>query len=82
MQEAEVLSKITGIFREVLELPNVVLTPQTVAADVKGWDSISHIDIVVRVEKEFAIKFTLREIQNLSKLGDLVELIIRKSDAV
>lgn len=82
MQESEVLEKITEIFREVLELPNLILTPQTVAADVEGWDSISHIDIIVRVEKEFAVKFTLREIQKLSRLGDLIELIIKKANAV
>lgn len=82
MTEAAVLLRLNAIFKSVLGLPELSLAPTTVASDVKGWDSISHIDIIVRIEREFGIKFTLREIQSFANVGDLLHLVVKKTNAV
>ena len=53
----------------------IVVTPQLAAKDVDGWDSLTHIRLILSVEKAFKIKFTTSEIGNLENVGDLVALI-------
>jgi acyl carrier protein len=49
------------------------------AADVEGWDSLSHINLIVAVEKEFKIKLTTADIRALTTVGDFIALIARKA---
>jgi len=69
---------LTGIFRETLDRDDLVLTETTTAKDVEGWDSITHVLIVVAVEKKFRVKFTAGEIQQLQNVGELAALVRRK----
>ena len=70
------------IFREELELDDLVLTDETTADDVEEWDSLSHVQLVVALEKGFGIKFTSREILSWDNVGDLVDCIACKMDDV
>ena len=69
---------LTAIFRETLDNDGLILTETTTAKDVEGWDSITHVLIVVAVEKKFRVKFTAGEIQQLQNVGDLAALVRRK----
>ena len=73
-----VWNDLTAIFRDSLDNELLTLTETTTANDVEGWDSITHVLIVVAVEKKFRVKFTAGEIQKLDNLGDLVALIRSK----
>jgi len=54
---------------------SIQLTPETSAKDVDGWDSLSHIRLILTVERAFKIKFSTSEIGSMKNVGDLVELI-------
>jgi acyl carrier protein len=73
-----VWNDLTAIFRESLDNDSLTLAENTTTKDVEGWDSITHVLIVVAVEKKFRVKFTAGEIQQLKNVGDLVALIRRK----
>lgn len=75
MERNEILKRVEEIFREELELNDLVLTDETTADDVEEWDSLSHIQLVVALEKAFDIKFTSREILSWANIGDLVDCI-------
>jgi acyl carrier protein len=79
MDQASILEKLTGIFREVFDEPDLVLQPSTTADDVPGWDSMNHITIVVEAERQFGIKFRTSEIEELRNVGDFVSLIASKA---
>jgi acyl carrier protein len=76
-----ILSELTAILREVLDDPELVLTAETSAADIPGWDSMAHIALVVEVECRFGIRFQAAEIEALRQVGDLVALIETKCAA-
>lgn len=76
-----ILSELTAILREVLDDPELVLTAETSAADIPGWDSMAHIALVVEVECRFGIRFQAAEIEALRQVGDLVALIEAKCAA-
>ena len=49
------------------------------AADVEAWDSLTHIDLIVQVEREFAIKLSTAEVRGLKNVGDFLALIVQKA---
>ena len=78
MERDDILKKVEEIFREELEVDDLVLTDETTADDVEEWDSLSHVQLVVALEKGFGIKFTSREILSWDNVGDLVDCIASK----
>ena len=62
MERNDILARVQEVFRDELELDDLVLNEETTADDVEEWDSLSHIQLVVAIEKAFGIKFTSREI--------------------
>jgi acyl carrier protein len=70
---------LTAIFRRSLDEDGLMLKEETTAADVPGWDSITHVLIIVAVEKHFKVKFTAGEIQRLQNVGQLAALIRSKA---
>jgi acyl carrier protein len=78
MQTAEIYQKLTELFRELFADDAIVLTPQTTADDIEGWDSFNHISVIVAVETRFGVKMTTNEIERLADVGAMVAAIERK----
>lgn len=78
MINPEILQKITAIMREVLELPDLVVTSETSAADVDEWDSMTHIQLIGAIESHYKVRFALGELQALKNVGDMIGLIEKK----
>jgi acyl carrier protein len=71
-------AKIQEVFRDVFDDEDLLVEMSTTAEDVEDWDSLSHINLVVALEKEFDVKFDLAELQKLENVGGLYELINAK----
>ena len=72
MIKEELLQQIQEIFRDVLDDEEIVLTESATAEDVEGWDSLTHIQLIVAIEKRFKIKFTWKNV------GELVDCLAAK----
>ena len=75
MNEAEIYEKLTPIFRDVFDDDDLKLRPDMTADDVPDWDSMSHIRLVLTVERQFQKKFPASRVSQLKNVGDLVSLI-------
>lgn len=69
------LEKITPIFRSIFDQPALQISEETNAANVSGWDSYAHINLIVALENEFDIKFSTRELGEMKCVGDLLRLL-------
>ena len=78
MERKEIFSKLNEIFIDVLDLDECNLTDETSANDIEEWDSLSHIQLIVAIEKRFGIKFTSLEIMKWRNVGELVDSILSK----
>ena len=78
MNKTEILERLTIIFRETLENNLISLNEDTVSDDIEGWDSLTHIQLVVTIENDFGIRFSSKEIQSWENVGALVDNILLK----
>lgn len=75
MEKAEILKKIKDVFIDVLDNKEILLTETTTANDVEEWDSLTNIQIIVEMEKQFKVRFTAKEMQNWKNVGEIINCI-------
>jgi acyl carrier protein len=78
MHSQEIYARLTRIFSDLFDDPEIVLSPTLTAKHVDGWDSLNHVRLVLSVQKTFGVKFSAAEIGNLSNVGEFVQLIEAK----
>ena len=78
MERKDIYERIENIFREILDDEDIVLSDTTVADDIDGWDSLTHVQLVVAIEKELGVRFTSREILSWKNVGQMVDTIQNK----
>lgn len=79
MERQEIFEKLNEIFEDVLDLGETpTLMDYTTTDDIEEWDSLSHIQLVVTIEKSFNIKFNSSEILSWKNVGEMVDTIIEK----
>ncbi len=78
MTEAEISAGFTEIVRESLDDDSIELRPETTAAEVKGWDSVAMVAIIVAVEQRFDVRLRSKEIDKVACVGDMITLIHSK----
>ena len=62
----------------VLRLDDWEIVDTTTVDKVPGWDSLSHINVVLAVEKRFGVRFKGAEVLRLKNVGDLQRLVDSK----
>ena len=78
MEVKEILQQVNDIFIKELDNTAIKINEHTTANDVEEWDSLTHIQLIVGVEKQFKIKFTSAEIHNFKNVGDMCYAIQSK----
>jgi len=72
------IEKLTTVFRVVFDNDEINLQPEMTANDVDCWDSLSHVNLILAVEKGFGIRFTRKEIMSFKNVGELLRCIDSK----
>ena len=70
----EALDLITSVVREVLDNDEIILSPSSTPADVEGWDSVAHVNIVISLERKLRRTFTTEQIESLQSVADLIRV--------
>ena len=78
MERTEVISKLSAIFRKVFNNDLLILTNALTANDVDHWDSLSHMLLISEIESTFSIKFKLKDLNKMRKVGDMIDIIMSK----
>jgi len=73
------METLNAIFREVFDDPALLIKAEFTADDVAGWDSLSHVNLILAVETRFKVRFTQKELLTLRNIGDLAAAIDKKA---
>jgi len=79
MPREEIYARLKDVFQDVFDR-EVPLADETTAADVEGWDSLTHITLIGTVEDEFDVKFPMKDVVHMKNLGEMVTLIQNLSE--
>lgn len=71
----DTLSRLRQVFANVFEQPELQIAESTSAKDIAAWDSLTHVGLMVQVESTFGVRFTSRQLAQISTVGDLVKAI-------
>jgi len=74
MTQSEILSGLENVIQDMFGGSGAI-TPATTAADVEGWDSLSHLLLIAAVEKHFRIRLPRENLFDLDNVGELAALI-------
>jgi acyl carrier protein len=80
MERNAIIEKLRLIFREIFSNPSLVLTDKMTANDVENWNSLTHMLMIAEVEKQFGIKFKLKDLNKIKQVADLISIIENKSE--
>ncbi|OFX67889.1 MAG: acyl carrier protein [Bacteroidetes bacterium GWE2_29_8] len=78
MEQIDIINKLNNIFREVMDNEDIVITPESSANDIEEWDSLTHVQLIIAIEKSFNIRFKSSEIRNWKNVGEMIEAIQNK----
>ena len=68
------------IFHEVFDDDEIILREDMTADEVDGWDSLSHVNLIVAIESKLKIKFSQKELLTFRSVGDLMRATAEKAD--
>jgi acyl carrier protein len=72
--------RLEAIFRDVFEDDELQIYAEMSAKDIDDWDSLTHIQLILEIEKAFKVKFTIEEITKTKNVGEFIELLKSKID--
>ena len=78
MTTEEIIQQLTPLFRNILDNDDLVITYKTTASDIEEWDSLTHIQLIVAIEKHFKIRFKSGEITGFKNVGEMCDAIALK----
>lgn len=67
--------KLQEIFRDIFDDEELVITEEMTATDIEDWDSLAQINLIIAIEKEFKVRFSLEEVSKLKNIGEMLDLI-------
>ena len=77
MTHDDTWNSLQQIIRDTFEDPTIEVRRETTAADVPGWDSVAHVQLVIAVEERFGIRLTTGEAAGLANVGELTDYVER-----
>jgi acyl carrier protein len=79
MNSNEIRPRLDAIFKFIFDDSSIEIAEATTATDIPQWDSLTHINLILAIEKTFSIRFSTREVRSLKSVGDLMSLIQSKT---
>ena len=74
----ELHDRLEEVFRQVFDNDALALRDEMKAADIEGWDSVAHINLMFGIEQAFGIRFKGNELADMNNIGELKQFVAGK----
>ncbi|NLJ15773.1 MAG: acyl carrier protein [Clostridiales bacterium] len=78
----DIYERLNKVFRKVFDDKSIVVNASTTANDIEDWDSLEHINLIAAVEREFKVKFNMKQVSGMKNVGEMVEIIQKNGKRV
>lgn len=79
------MEKLTTLIARVLNVDENILNDNSSPETISEWDSLNGILLVIELEKNFNVKFTMDEVVAVQKVSDIKDALRKhnvKEDAI
>lgn len=80
VKQKMIKEKLQSIFREIFDLPDLIISEDMDTNDIEDWDSLSQVLLVEEVQKEFQIEISMDDIFMIHTIGDFIAVIKKYVD--
>lgn len=80
MDRREALAGIIDAIADHFFISPELVTEKTTASDIDGWDSLSHVTLILEIERRFNIRLPVRRTTEANNVGQLVEVLMEFGD--
>ena len=77
MDKNQIMTSIEEIFQDIFDDDDLKLKASDTPNEIKEWDSLTNVNIIVSLESEFGVKFNLDQISSIKSVGDMVSIIYK-----
>ncbi len=78
MGQQNINERLNEVFRNVFDDDDIVVDRETTADDIEDWDSLEHIRLIGAVEREFGVKFSMKEVSAMKNVGEMMDIIAER----
>lgn len=82
MNSVEIMKKLEKVFRNVFDDEGITISRDTTAYDIEEWDSLEHINLIIAIEQEFGVHFSLEETTKLKSVGEIADSLEKEKSEV
>ncbi len=75
----QTIDTLTDIFRDVFDEPDLSISPDTSTDDIKDWDSVAQVNLVLTIESVFGVRLTMEEATEINAVAGFIDAIERHS---
>jgi acyl carrier protein len=66
---------VRRVAADVFGLPEAEVTPESSPSTIVTWDSVQHLSLVLALEEEFGVQFDPEDIEQMTTIGAIVDVI-------
>jgi acyl carrier protein len=67
--------KMRNVVARIFKVSPETVTQQTSLGQLPGWDSLSHLTLMMELEREFSVRFPTNEISTPTSVGEICDLL-------
>ncbi len=70
--------KLAEVLADVFGLRAIEIQPELQRTDVDSWDSLKQMDLVLSMEREYAIELDIPDILRMTSVAAIMDVLIEK----
>jgi acyl carrier protein len=70
---------LQALFAETLQVPPELITPDLAFGDIPQWDSLGHMEVMLRLEEQFGVSVDADTIAQLVSIPEICEYLAAHS---
>ena len=73
-----ILAKVQEAFKASFDIDSRLVSMETTASDIPGWDSVGHLSLGAHLEEVFGVSLDVDDLMEMENVREIVRIIDAK----